>query len=130
VDTVLAALQGAERGETYIPRVPSARVIDVAEALIEDRPIEIVTTGIRPGEKLYESLISEEEATRSSERGEYYVINSILPEIRSEQKAAFLTKEYSSADNLMSKEEVVELLRSHRLLLSNLAPTQDGELLA
>ena len=49
VDTVFAALSEARRGETYIPRVPSARVVDIARSLIGDRPIELVVTGIRPG---------------------------------------------------------------------------------
>ena len=61
VDTIFAALRGAKRGETYIPRVPSARMIDLARALIGDRPIKIEVTGIRPGEKIDEILISEEE---------------------------------------------------------------------
>src|SRR5918997_5127674 len=42
VDTVFAALGGAERGETYIPRVPSARVTDVAAALVGDQKIKTV----------------------------------------------------------------------------------------
>src|SRR5215203_816421 len=58
VDTVFAAIRGGRRGETYIPRVPSARVVDVARALIGDRDIETVVTGIRPGEKVHEILIS------------------------------------------------------------------------
>ncbi len=61
VDTIFAALRGAKRGETYIPRVPSARMIDLARALIGDRQIKIEVTGIRPGEKIDEILISEEE---------------------------------------------------------------------
>src|SRR5664279_2367818 len=51
VDTVFAAVRGAQRGETYIPRVPSAKVTDIAALLIGDRPIKTVVTGIRPGEK-------------------------------------------------------------------------------
>src|SRR5207244_1574933 len=45
VDTIFAALRNAARGETYIPRVPSAKVIDISEALIGDRKIETVVTG-------------------------------------------------------------------------------------
>src|SRR5918998_3565364 len=64
VDTIFAAVQYAQRGETYIPRVPSARVVDVAEVLIDDRPIKTLISGIRPGEKVHEILVSEEEAYR------------------------------------------------------------------
>src|SRR6188472_666153 len=69
VDTVLAALQTAEPGETYVPRAPSARVVDIAGALIGDLPIEMKVTGIRPGEKIHEVMVSEEEAYRTVERG-------------------------------------------------------------
>ena len=62
VDTIFAAFRRAGRGETYIPRVPSAKVTDIAAALIGDRPIQTIITGIRPGEKIHEILVSEEEA--------------------------------------------------------------------
>src|SRR5579885_3439458 len=75
VDTIFAAVRGARRGETYIPRVPSARVTDIAAALVGDRKIETRVTGIRPGEKVHEILVSEEEAHRTLARGDYYAID-------------------------------------------------------
>ncbi|MDT7604817.1 MAG: hypothetical protein QOF61_2814 [Acidobacteriota bacterium] len=120
VDTVFAALKGAERGETYIPRVPSALVTDIAAALIGDEKIKMVVTGIRPGEKVHEILVSEEEAYRTVERDGYYVIKPMLPELRSaEEKLTPLGKEYSSADNVMNREQVAELLRRHKLMISD-----------
>ena len=87
VDTVFAALRGAARGETYIPRVPSAKVIDIAAALVGERKIETIVTGIRPGEKVHEILVSEEEAYRTVERGDYYVIQPMLPELVATEEA-------------------------------------------
>jgi FlaA1/EpsC-like NDP-sugar epimerase len=119
VDTVFAALGSARRGETYIPRVPSSLVTDIAETLIGDSKIETQVTGIRPGEKVHEILVSEEEAYRTVERGDYYVIMPMLPELRSkEEDAPALGKEYSSADSLMNKSEVAELLKRHKLMVS------------
>jgi len=69
VDVIFAALREAKRGETYIPRVPSARIVDVAAALIDHRPIQTKVIGIRPGEKTHEILVSEEERHRTIERG-------------------------------------------------------------
>ncbi|MEL6751421.1 MAG: polysaccharide biosynthesis protein, partial [Pseudomonadota bacterium] len=77
VDLIIAAAAHANPGETYIPRVPSANMVDIAKALIGDRDIEMTTTGIRPGEKLHEILVSEEESRRCEERGEHYVIAPI-----------------------------------------------------
>ncbi len=120
VDTIFAALKGGRRGETYIPRVPSALVTDIAEALIGDRKIEIRVTGIRPGEKVHEILVSEEEAYRTVERGDYYVIMPMLPELRShDDQQPTLGKEYCSADSLMDKAAVGELLRSHNLMVGD-----------
>ena len=120
VDTVLAAVGGARRGETYIPRVPSARVTDVAAALVGEREIETRVTGIRPGEKVHEILVSEEEAYRTVGRGDYYVIRPMLPELLDEdEKGEQLGREYSSADDLMTREQVVELLERHSLMIGD-----------
>ncbi len=120
VDIVFAALRGARRGETFIPRVPSARITDIAAALIGSRAIEMVVTAIRPGEKTHEILVSEEEANRTVTRAGYYVIAPILPELRgSEVMEHTLDHEYSSADCVMSQEEVEALLQHHGLLLGD-----------
>ena len=120
VDTIFAAVKDAERGETYIPRVPSSMVTDIAAALIGDEKIEISVTGIRPGEKVHEILVSEEEAYRTIERGDYYVIKPMLPELRAtETVEGALGKEYSSADNVMNKAQVTELLKNHKLMVGD-----------
>src|SRR5207237_874712 len=61
VDTVFATARDGRAGDTYVPKIPSAYVTDVAKALIGDRPISIKITGIRPGEKIDEVMVSEEE---------------------------------------------------------------------
>lgn len=131
VDTIFAAFREAEPGETYIPRIPAARIMDVADVLIEDRPIEVQITGIRPGEKVHEILISEEEANRVVDRGKYYAIKSILPEVSGDgTDVSPLGKEYSSADNVMTRDELDELLRGYDLLVKDEpATTPRSELL-
>lgn len=102
VDTVLAAIEGAKPGEIYVPLVAAARVVDLAEAMIDGRPIEIEYTGIRPGEKIHEIMLSEEEAYRSVRRGDYYAIQPMLPELAPDlPKTAAIVGEYSSADITM-----------------------------
>jgi len=130
VDTIFAAMRQANRGETYIPRVPSGRMTDIAEVLIGNRPIKTTVIGIRPGEKVHEILVSEEEAHRTIERGGYYVILPMLPKLRvSAEVESPLGKEYSSADSVMTKAELTELLRKHKLLIED-RPAFEGELLA
>jgi FlaA1/EpsC-like NDP-sugar epimerase len=120
VDTIFAAVRDGLPGETYVPRVPSALVINLAKALIDGRAIEMRNAGIRPGEKVHEILISEEEANRSVVRDAYYVILPMLPELRNEHSGSpCLSREFSSADNLMTLEETASMLRKQGLMLEN-----------
>jgi UDP-glucose 4-epimerase len=120
VDTIFAAVREGLPGETYVPRVPSALVVNLAKALIDGRAIEVRNTGIRPGEKVHEILISEEEAHRSVARDAYYVILPMLPELCNEHSGTpCLSREYSSADNLMTLEETAGMLRKQGLMLEN-----------
>jgi FlaA1/EpsC-like NDP-sugar epimerase len=122
VDTIFAVVKGAQPGETYIPRVPSARVTDIGSALIGKRKIEIKFTGIRPGEKLHEILISEEERFRTVDRGKFYAIESILPELRKQEHIdPVLKDEYSSTSDLMSPDQVAALLREQKLMVEDVA---------
>ena len=127
VDTVFAAIRGGRKGETYIPRVPSARVVDVARALVGDREIDTVVTGIRPGEKVHEILISEEECHRSVDRGRFYAIRPVLPELHEESEPlAKLPGEYSSGNDVMDYDDVVKLLTRHDLMLRDSAVEPEG----
>lgn len=129
VDTIFAAVSGGGRGETYIPRVPSARVIDIATALIGERPVETKVTGIRPGEKIHEILVSEEECHRTVDRGDYYAILPMLPELLGADGVnAALDDEYSSAHGVMTGDALMEVLQHHRLLIDDVPPAS-GEIL-
>ena len=129
VDTVFAAMGEAQPGETYVPRAPSARIVDVATALIGDRAIRQVVTGIRPGEKVHEIMISDEEANRTAERGKWYSILPMLPEVRGERSGTdCLKKEYSSNDTVLTLDETTAKLKAHGLMLDS-ALVEQGELL-
>jgi FlaA1/EpsC-like NDP-sugar epimerase len=118
VDTVFAAIGNANRGETYIPRAPSATVMNIAQALIAGRSIRIDVVGIRPGEKMHEVLVSEEEANHSVARGNYYVIRPMLPELAddSSREPNALDGEYSSGDAVLDRAGTTALLKRHGLL--------------
>jgi UDP-glucose 4-epimerase len=118
VDVIFTALAEANRGETYIPIVPSARMIDLAEVMVEAsrKKIEIKITGIRPGEKIHEILVSQEEGYRTVRRGDYYAILPMLPEIAKPLTGKVLNSEYSSSKGLMSKDELRALLQKEKLI--------------
>lgn len=117
VDTVFEAIKNAKRGETFIPIVPSSKIMNVAKGLIGTREIKIKVTGIRPGEKIDEILISEEEAFRTVKRGKYYAIAPMLPELATPVKKPGLDKEYSSGDDVMTLEETKDLLNKYKLMV-------------
>lgn len=117
VDTIIAAIKHAKHGETFIPIVPASKIINIAKALVGTRDIEIKITGIRPGEKIEEILISEEESFRTRKRGKYYVIKPMLPELATPTTKLVLNKEYSSGDNIMTLEETRNLLNKYKLMI-------------
>jgi len=112
VDTVFAALQRGKPGETFVPRVPAAKITDVARALMRDKELPIVFTGIRPGEKVHEIMVSEEECFRTYADGDYYIISPMLPELRGVEINPTLDGEYSSKDNNLGFEDLRKLLGS------------------
>lgn len=131
VDTVFVALKEAMPGETYIPRIPSATVMNIATALIGNLPVECEIVGIRPGEKMHEILVSEEEANHCITRGDYYAILSMLPELSNHKSknTKMLGKEYSSADSVLDLNGTIELLKKHRLMVEDVEVLNNEELL-
>jgi len=69
---VITCIEQMEGGEVFIPKIPSTKVVDLAKAIAPNAQIEII--GIRPGEKLHEMLISEDEARHTIELDSMYVV--------------------------------------------------------
>lgn len=72
VSMVLWALEHARGGEIFVPKIPSYRVIDVAEAIGPECEIKI--TGVRPGEKLHEEMITASDSINTVDLGRYFAI--------------------------------------------------------
>jgi UDP-N-acetylglucosamine 4,6-dehydratase len=73
---VISCLETMRGGELYVPKIPSMRIIDLARAMAPDLPHRIV--GIRPGEKLHEVMITEDDARTTVELPDRYVIEPAL----------------------------------------------------
>jgi UDP-N-acetylglucosamine 4,6-dehydratase len=69
---VIHCIEQMEGGEVFVPKIPSMKVIDLARAIAPHAEIEII--GIRPGEKLHEVLISEDEARHTVELEKMFVV--------------------------------------------------------
>jgi len=104
-------------GEIFVMMMPTCRIIDLAEVLMEayGRRVPIVETGVRPGEKIDEILLTEYESQSTVVYDKEYLV--ILPPLQipglAERYAGYpkvQVQSFSSADSLMSKDEIRAML--------------------
>lgn len=135
-DAVRLVIDSAEQafgGEVFITKMPVVRIEDLAKAMIailstkygyKPESIEIIEIGSKPGEKLYEELMSDEETRRSLELKDYF---SVLPAFRgvyhdiNYDYDGLITENVdnpyvSAVEQKLSVEEIIEFLDSNRLL--------------
>ncbi len=72
VEMVIWAINNAKGGEIFVPKIPSYKILDLAEAIGPNCNKEII--GIRPGEKIHEELVTHADALNTIDIGDYYVI--------------------------------------------------------
>jgi UDP-N-acetylglucosamine 4,6-dehydratase (inverting) len=120
VDMVMHALQTAWGGEIFVPKIPSYRIMDVAEAIGPNCEKKVI--GIRPGEKIHEEMISASDSFFTYDLGKYYVI---IPQSTVWNLNEFVLKfnaikvkegfSYNSLDNekMENVESLRELIREH-----------------
>jgi UDP-N-acetylglucosamine 4,6-dehydratase/5-epimerase len=72
VEFVIRCIGLMRGGEVFVPKIPSMRVADLARVIAPDTPVEII--GVRPGEKIHEALLSEDEARDAVELDDMYVV--------------------------------------------------------
>jgi FlaA1/EpsC-like NDP-sugar epimerase len=132
-ELVIDSYQKAYGGEVFITKMPIIRIVDLAEVMrselapkygysIDD--IDIVEVGVKPGEKLYEELMSDEETRRSLELEQYF---SVLPAFRAVYKdidyvypdllSSMVRNPYNSSnEQCMSLDELRDFLLTNKLI--------------
>ena len=115
ISFVLSCLPMMQGGELFVPKIPSIKVIDLAEAMAPGMPQEIV--GIRPGEKLHESMITEDDSRGTVEISDRFVIQPpAFPFWREERYKAygdcFVEEFFSYASNTNEEWLTVEDIRA------------------
>ncbi|MGZ4099237.1 MAG: polysaccharide biosynthesis protein, partial [Bacteroidia bacterium] len=123
VDMVLHALETAWGGELFVPKIPSYRIMDVANAIGPNCEHKI--SGIRPGEKIHEEMITSSDSFTTYDLGKYYVI---LPQVTNFKLNEYITHfnaklvpqgfKYTSGEN--QDWETVESLR--KLIVEHVDP--------
>ncbi len=127
IQLIFKAVESSFGGETFVMKMPSCRIIDMAKVLIRkygNESTEILVTGLRPGEKINEVLLSQYESENAFYYGEDYLL--ILPTIKIKglhehyDHCRFLAKvdfkEYSSGDALMEPSQITTLLKKGRFI--------------
>lgn len=125
IKLVFNALENMKGGEIFVPNIKPLKIYDLAEVMIQElkpKNKKIVEIGIRPGEKLHETLISPIESMRSIKRKDLYIV---LPQIDLSD-IGFTYKIRTSKVNqfryssdvgpMMSKSDIKELLKSERII--------------
>jgi UDP-N-acetylglucosamine 4,6-dehydratase (inverting) len=77
VDFVISCLEVMWGGELFVPKIPSYRIIDVAKAISSEA--QMIITGIRPGEKIHEEMVTETDSLNTIEFKDYFVILPSTP---------------------------------------------------
>lgn len=111
VNLIQNAIDNGRVGDIFVPKLRSMLIYDLAEIFSEMSGKPIKVTGIRPGEKMHEALINSSESIRTYKDCDHYVIKPAFSHSLSEE--AF---EYTSADDVMSKEELKTYLKSINIL--------------
>jgi FlaA1/EpsC-like NDP-sugar epimerase len=117
---VLWAIENSLGGEIFVPRIPSYRIVDVAEAIGPDCERRIV--GLRPGEKVHEEMITASDSYNTVDLGRYFAIlstsgeNSVDPYLAKRPGTKVAPGfSYSSGtnDRFLSVDELRDLIRTH-----------------
>lgn len=119
VETIIEALANAMPGEVVVRSAPSVLIRNVITALLDGRSLPVRVTGMRPGEKLHEILISQEEAVRTARAGEYIYLAPMLPEFATRRQTGKngggLEAALSSSLDVLSLAQTRELIERWRI---------------
>lgn len=123
---VLRSVPLAKGGEVFVTKMPVARIVDIAHAMRESsssaQDIEVHETGPKPGEKMYEELMNDEEVRRTYEHGDFFVVVPAFV-AGGESRYAYLDREQraerpynSEFEEKMSRDEVTRYLKSRHII--------------
>lgn len=117
VDLVLYAMDKGKYGELFVRKAPSARldiILEAVEKLLGKKANMLDVTGVRPGEKIHETLLNSEERTYAVENDYYFKVPSIANQVaNSMPKARVLDEFRSDTSRLLNSEELASILEKN-----------------
>ncbi len=138
IGLIFKAIKDSVGGEIFVMKMPSAKIVNLAEAMIEelgDKNTKIRKIGIREGEKLYETLVSKYEVSRCVEAGEYFIILPYqdMPKIKEKYGKVSLLDigEFNSMNTQqVDKKEIKKILREEGWFKKEINGTYYGQKLS
>lgn len=118
VDFVLSTLQIMQGGEIFVPKIPSTKIMDIAKAIAPNLPTKVI--GIRPGEKLHETMITSDDARSVKMLEDRYVIEPELSfwESQSQSRGEAVPEGFCYASN--TNEEWLDQVALGRIIEESL----------
>lgn len=132
VELVFRSAELAQGGEVFIFKMPTVNIMDLADVLVEElapqyghetKKIDVKIIGTIPGEKMYEELMTEDEATRSLEREDMFIIAPLIMDILSKYDGSaydatpIQSKDYVSKDVVpLTKDKIRVILKSDGII--------------
>ncbi len=108
VELVMLALKNSKKGEIYVPKMKSYRLIDLAKTIAPKANFKF--TGIRPGEKIHEEIISETESLNIQEKKDYFII-STLERARKKNKNKLFSYKSNTNKKFLSSSELKNIIK-------------------
>lgn len=115
VDTIEYGIKNCDNGDTLIPKLSSMKLEDLIELFSEKYNKEINIIGMRPGEKLEECLINDDEFKRLYEVDNYYIIKPYYKNYYTTIKLQYSNYNSSLSDFIISKDNLKNLLLENKL---------------
>ena len=110
VDLVMLALKNSKKGEIYVPKMKSYRLIDLARTIAPKANFKF--SGIRPGEKIHEEIISENESKNIQEKKDYFIINPSREGLRKKKnKTKIFSYKSNTNKKFLSSNEIKNIIK-------------------
>ncbi|MHB8170361.1 MAG: polysaccharide biosynthesis protein [Thermincolia bacterium] len=126
INLLFSAMEMARWGEVFIAKMPVIRLGDLAEAMVnelapkyghEPKNIEINVIGAKPGEKVYEELVSEDESSRTEEKNGLWVVKNFTGPIEAQSSGQGQLKGVNShMEVALTKKELIHYLHNKKLI--------------
>jgi UDP-glucose 4-epimerase len=118
VKLVLFALENGKQGDLFVQKAPAANlktILEALELLLGKKAPEIHITGIRPGEKIHETLLNAEERTYAEETDNFFRVPSVVLERKKDNPKGYSLEEFKSdSTRLLSSHDLLEFLRNDK----------------